>query len=193
MAKKETKLSILFAGAEIIRKKGFYNTGLMEILKTAGVPKGSFYFYFDSKEDFGAELVDFFTDYILQNMEAHFTDEGFSPLERMKRFFEERRIVMEEENFKGGCAIGNLTQETGDLSESLGGKLNLALRKMSGKFKECLEEAQSMNEIPQSIDSDSISNFILNSWEGAMLRVKVEHSSEPLLQFEELLFNKILK
>jgi TetR/AcrR family transcriptional repressor of nem operon len=56
--KQDAKERVLETGAAIVHRKGFHNTGIQEILKAAEIPKGSFYFYFDSKEDFGLQLVD---------------------------------------------------------------------------------------------------------------------------------------
>ena len=61
---KTAKEKILETGAQIVRRKGFNNTGLIEVLKETGVPKGSFYFYFSSKEQFGLALIDVYTSFM---------------------------------------------------------------------------------------------------------------------------------
>ncbi len=54
-----TKEKILMTGADLVQHKGFKNTSIQDILKAAAIPKGSFYYYFDSKEDFGLQLIDY--------------------------------------------------------------------------------------------------------------------------------------
>jgi TetR/AcrR family transcriptional repressor of nem operon len=101
-AKQITKEKILMVGAEIIHRKGFNNTGIQEILKAAGVPKGSFYFYFKSKEDFGLHLIDFFGNFLFSRSEKYLNDSRGSPIERLRLFFDEFLTYFEKNEFKGG-------------------------------------------------------------------------------------------
>jgi TetR/AcrR family transcriptional repressor of nem operon len=101
-AKQITKEKILMVGAEIIHRKGFNNTGIQEILKAAGVPKGSFYFYFKSKEDFGLHLIDFFGNFLFSICEKYLNDSSGSPIERLRLFFDEFLTYFEKNEFKGG-------------------------------------------------------------------------------------------
>ncbi len=101
-AKQGTKKKILRAGAEIIHQKGFNNTGIQEILKSAGVPKGSFYFYFESKEDFGLHLIDFFSDFFFLRCDEYLKDASMPPIQRLRAFFHEFLVYFEENEFKGG-------------------------------------------------------------------------------------------
>jgi TetR/AcrR family transcriptional repressor of nem operon len=101
-AKQITKERILIKGAEIIHRKGFNNTGIQEILKAAGVPKGSFYFYFKSKEDFGLHLIDFFGNIFFSRSDKYLNDRSRSSLENLRHFFDEFLTYFEENEFKGG-------------------------------------------------------------------------------------------
>jgi TetR/AcrR family transcriptional repressor of nem operon len=103
MAKQQiTKEKILTVGAEIIHRKGFNNTGIQEILKAAEVPKGSFYFYFKSKEDFGLNLIDFFGNILFAKSDEYLNDSRGTPIERLRRFFNEFLTYFQENDFKGG-------------------------------------------------------------------------------------------
>ena len=62
MTKRPTKTRIIAEGAKIIQKNGFNNTGILDVLRAADVPKGSFYFYFKSKEDFGLEVINYLAE-----------------------------------------------------------------------------------------------------------------------------------
>ena len=99
---------------------------------------------------------------------------------------------LENANYKGGCPIGNLALEMGDLNENFRLKLSNSFSKMEQKILDCLKDAQSSEEISQSIDIKSSASFILNSWEGAMVRMKAEKSSRPLEILEEIIFGKVL-
>jgi len=191
--KRNTKELILEKGSEIVRLKGFHHTGIQEILNTAGVPKGSFYFYFKSKEDFGLQLIDHYSNFFLGNADVFIKDENFSYLNRLRRFFDFFLNYFETTNYKGGCTIGNLAQELGDINVRFRVKLNEIFEKMKNKVETFLHHAQNENEISKDIDISIASDFIINSWEGALIRSKVAKSSEPLRIFDKLIFEHYLK
>src|SRR5574343_2091617 len=80
----ETRELLLRGGLEVLTEKGFAATGIDEVLKRVGVPKGSFYHYFDSKEAFGAVLIDRYASYFARKLERHFIDESMTPLDRLR-------------------------------------------------------------------------------------------------------------
>ncbi len=193
MRKETAKDKILAYGAQIIHQKGFKNTGIQEILHSAGVPKGSFYFYFKSKEDFGLELIDYYFNFFALMIESHLKGPEVTPLKRLQRFFERFRSICEQHGCKGGCPIGNLTQEMGGLSDTFQDKLRHALNKMKAGIAECLDLAQQEQEIDPALDVSETADFILNSWEGALLRMKAESNTAPLILFEKMVFGRVLK
>jgi TetR/AcrR family transcriptional regulator, transcriptional repressor for nem operon len=193
MRKETTKDKILAHGAQIIHQKGFKNTGIQEILHNAGVPKGSFYFYFKSKEDFGLELIDYYFNFFALMIESHLKGPEVSPLKRLQSFFEKFRSICEQHGCKGGCPIGNLTQEMGGLSDTFQHKLRHALNKMKTGIAECLDLARQEQEIDPALDVSEAADFILNSWEGALLRMKAEGNTVPLILFEKMVFGRVLK
>ncbi len=193
MRKETTKDKILAHGARIIHQKGFKNTGIQEILHSAGVPKGSFYFYFKSKEDFGLELVDYYFNFFALMIESHLKGPEVSPLKKLQSFFEGFRSICEQHGCKGGCPIGNLTQEMGGLSDTFQDKLRHALNKMKAGIAECLDLARQEQEIDTALDVSETADFILNSWEGALLRMKAESNTTPLTLFEKMVFGRVLK
>ena len=98
---KQTKGKLLSAGARLVWQKGFNNTGLQEILKEAGVPKGSFYFYFDSKESFGLELIDVYISFFERELDGIMLDTSKNGLVRIKAFLDFFKMVLEKENYTG--------------------------------------------------------------------------------------------
>lgn len=188
----DTKNKLLQIGAKYIHLKGFNNTGLQEILKEANVPKGSFYFYFKSKEDFGLEIIDVFLSFFEKSIGYSLSDNSLSGLERIKAFLNTTTDILNENNFVGGCPIGNLSLEMGDINEKFRLKISHAFSKMEEKIFDCLKDAQSAEEISQSIDIKSTASFIVNSWEGAIVRAKAEKSNRPMEILEEIIFTKVL-
>ena len=193
MAKQDTKEKILAAGAAIIHNKGFNNTGIQEILTAAGVPKGSFYFYFKSKEDFGLQLIDFFEDIIFSKFDEYLSAIGDSPVKKLRQSFEGFSVDFEQNEFRGGCPIGNLSQEMGDLNDDFREKLNGVLDRVKDKIGEYLRDAKKKQEVSPSLDIDETADFILSSFQGALLQAKVAKSAVPLRVFEKTIFETVLK
>jgi TetR/AcrR family transcriptional repressor of nem operon len=191
--KKSTKDIIIAHAARIIRKKGFNNTGIAEILSSAGVPKGSFYFYFKSKEDLGLALVDYYYRVITSMGEPLLRDSDPSPRKRLEKFFLAFEDLFESEDWKSGCPLGNLTQEMGTLNPAFRLKLRNAFNGMEKGLEDCLEEARRAGEMETEVDVAEIANFILNSWEGAILRMKAEGNTESLAIFRRVIFGTLLR
>lgn len=193
MTKENTKEKILAHAAQIVHRKGFNNTGIQEILQSAGVPKGSFYFYFKSKDDLGLALIDYYAQYLAAMGGSLLKNPEIEPLQRLEKFFEGFRLLCNQEEWRSGCPIGNLTQEMGILSEEFQAKLREVFSRIRGAICECLEQARTQGEVKLPLDADETADFILNSWEGALLRMKAEGNTEPLLLFEKMVFGHVLK
>lgn len=187
-----TRETILKVGRELVFHQGFNNTGIQEVLNLAGVPKGSFYFYFDSKEDFGLELVDGFGDYIFKKAGRFLTDEKLTPLNRLKNYFTWFFNGFEKNKFNGGCPMGNLSLEMGDLNHKFQEKLGDFFGRLKTLLAECLDQAKVTHEIPDSIDSSEMADFIISAWEGALLQMKAKKDNTSRRVFEHIVFDRLL-
>lgn len=176
----ETRELLVRAGLEALTEKGFSSTGIDEVLKRVGVPKGSFYHYFDSKEAFGAELIERYASYFAYKLERHFTDTTKKPLERLWAFIDDAQAGMARHDFRRGCLIGNLGQEMAALPESYRARLNAVFHDWEQRFARCLEAARQQGEIPAAVDCTQAAAYFWIGWEGAVLRAKLERSAQPL-------------
>jgi TetR/AcrR family transcriptional regulator, transcriptional repressor for nem operon len=193
MTKDSAKNRILEHAAQIIHKKGFNNTGIQEILESAGVPKGSFYFYFKSKDDLGLALIDHYAEGFGSMWQTVLGASEMRYLKRLERFFEETRVRFEQDEWKSGCPIGNLTQEMGALNEAFQARLKKVFDGMKAAIRTCLTQAQLEQDISRDLDPDATADFILNSWEGALLRMKAEGHTGPLVLFQKMIFDHVLR
>ena len=193
METRDAKSRILKAGARIVLEKGFCDTGLAEVLEAAQVPKGSFYFYFKNKEDFGLQLVDAFADTLKAAREAVLRDENLTGLERIREMFVRQTNLFRKHGFKGGCPIGNLSQEMGDRSPLFRKKLKQVFSELRQELADQLSLARENGEMNQSIDPDEAADFILSSWQGALLQMKVAQSTAPFEVFDRMIFGRLLK
>jgi TetR/AcrR family transcriptional regulator, transcriptional repressor for nem operon len=193
MARDTSKKTILREGARLIHAKGFNKTGLQEILNAAQIPKGSFYFYFKSKDDFGLELVDYYWEFIEAMGEKYLSDSSIPPLERLSGFMDAYQSMFENMKMRCGCPIGNLMQEMSDLSKPFREKIGDIYARMHDHIARMLIEAKDQGELPAGMDPVSTAQFILNSWEGAIMHMKLVKNIEPLIIFKHMVFDHILK
>jgi TetR/AcrR family transcriptional regulator, transcriptional repressor for nem operon len=191
--KKNTKQRILAVGAQLIHHKGFNHTGIKEILDEAHVPKGSFYFYFKNKEDLGLQVIDFFNRQFLDMAHETLSDKSIPPLKRLANRFDYFIQLFNQMDYSCGCPIGNLAQEMGDLNDAFSAKLKEAMDLIADSYKKVLLEAQNTNDISATIDIDETAAFIVSSWHGALIRMKVEKSAQPLESHKRFILNHILQ
>lgn len=191
--KSDARQKILEAGAQIIHRKGYNHTGIQEVLQAAGVPKGSFYFYFKNKEDFGLQVIEYFNHNFAEMLAPILKNHAITPLERLERIFDWFIEYFTEIKFTNGCPIGNLGQEMGDLSEAFSEKLKDALNRLVNLYAGILQEAVDAGEIPGHLDPGETAAFIVSGWHGALIRMKIFQSAEPLENHKQFILKHILR
>jgi TetR/AcrR family transcriptional repressor of nem operon len=189
----DAKTRILKAGARIVLEKGFCDTGLAEVLEAAEVPKGSFYFHFKNKEDFGLQLIDSFAEVLRSGQEKAYRDESLPHLERIRRLFRWQTELFRKNDFIGGCPIGNLSLEMGDRNPAFRKKLNRVFLEMKNNLAFQLEQARQEGELPDAIDPEETAGFIITSWQGALVQMKVSKTTTPHEVFDRMIFERLLK
>jgi TetR/AcrR family transcriptional regulator, transcriptional repressor for nem operon len=193
MEKKDTRSDIIKTGTELISRQGYNATGIEMVLKEAGVPKGSFYHYFKSKEEFGLAVMDVFADYYSQRMSTLLQDTALSPLNRIRTLLEGSLQRFSNNQCSKGCLIGNLGQEMADQNERFRARLDEIFDDWRTLFAACLQEAQTAEELDSRVNAAAMASFILSGWEGAILRAKVMKSPQPLQDFIDVLFKVTLR
>ena len=191
--KTDTKQELITIGADLMHLRGYNNTGVQEILGKAGLPKGSFYNYFKSKEDFGLLVVDYYMEFYKKILAKYLDDTSVSPLERIRRLYKWFNKSFRANHYTLGCPIGNFAQELGDTSSVFQTKLKKAADVIVKYFSDVLREAQASGHLSKSLDADKAARYMFNSWEGAIMSMKVEKSLRPLEVNEQFLFDYILK
>tara|TARA_R110002012_G_scaffold18226_5_gene67130 strand:+ start:1254 stop:1847 length:594 start_codon:yes stop_codon:yes gene_type:complete len=187
-----TRDKLIDSGALLISQQGYNATGINAVLKTCGVPKGSFYHYFASKEDFGLAVIERFASRYDETLVALLEDSDTAPLERLRRYFAAGRAYMLECDHTTGCLIGNLGQELSGQSATFRDALNLVFQRWELRFAHCLNDALARGDIDTHTSPEALASFILTGWEGAILRAKTLKSVEPMDQFEKILFQQVL-
>jgi TetR/AcrR family transcriptional repressor of nem operon len=193
MKKETTKNALLDIGGQLIAEQGYNHTGIDAVLKAAGVPKGSFYYYFKSKEDFGLQIIERNCEDYESRLDEIFNDPTRTPLQRFRRYFDEGREQFARQSCRKGCLIGNLGQELADQSETFRTRLSDTFNRWNRRFADCLRDAQAADEIPADLDPDALATFCLAGYEGALLKAKVHKSTAPVDTFIAIVFDRLLK
>jgi TetR/AcrR family transcriptional regulator, transcriptional repressor for nem operon len=193
MYKKHNIEDILEKGEEIFRKKGFNKTGVEEIIQSCGIPKGSFYNFFKSKEEFGVKTLDHYTEKQYKTVKELLSDSDISPTERLMNFYLGMIEFNENENFSYGCLLGNMAQEMAGLSERISAEVDRDLRRITSVIASCINEGQNKNEMRNDFTAEELAQYLQNGFYGALLRAKAEKNKESFQLFMRTSFEFIKK
>jgi len=192
MSKETTRTILLETGKQLFLARGYSSTGIEAVVQASGVPKGSFYYYFGSKEEFGLQVLDRFAEEVRGNFERCVGDTSVSPILRLRRYFEEVCERLESQGCRTGCLVGNLSQEMAAQSEAFRGRLEEIFEGIIDRYTEGLKVAEVAGEIAPGQDLRALAEFCLSSWQGAILRAKSARSTRPIRTFIEILFGSLL-
>ncbi len=188
-----TRDRLLEVGAQAISDKSFNSCGLAEILRRAGVPKGSFYHYFSSKEDFGVALIEKASEQYMELLRPILSDRRRSPLARLRGVFELSRAECLANGAARQCLIPKLALETSQLSESVHAAVKFAYDQWCALLARVIREAQAAGELGRSHDPGRLANVLVMLWEGATIRMQIDRSLQPVDDFLAFVFDSLLK
>jgi len=191
--KQSNRENLLSEGVTLLMQQGYHGTGLKEILDAVEIPKGSFYNYFGSKENFAAEVIQHYINPFIDQLSNHLQNSDKDALSALHRYFNELIAELEKAEFKGGCLLGNLMWEIGDTSELCQKSLQLAVHRYRNLLKEGLLKAQQEGTVRTDKTAEDMADLLVNLWQGALLRMKIEQSSTPIKQCCENLLGDFFK
>ncbi len=177
----DTREHLLATGEAIIRGKGFAAVGLAEILAEAGVPKGSFYHYFKSKEAFGADMLQRYFHAYAGQLRALLESPGGTVRERLLDYYR-RWASHEGGNCQQACLAVKLSGEVADLSEPMRQVLAEGMRRVEQYLADTIRRGQAEGSLHVALDADTLAPALYTLWVGAELMAKVRRSSLPLQQ-----------
>jgi TetR/AcrR family transcriptional regulator, transcriptional repressor for nem operon len=174
-------------------RSGYQGASVRDICAAAGVPQGSFTNHFRSKEAFAAEVLDQYFDYLKGLVRQALNDETLGPRQRLERYLDIITGKLERDRWKVGCLIGDLSLETSSQSNLLRERLDAIFQEWRKPFASCIAAAQSAGEVDSRFDATELAEFLLASWEGAILRMKVERRPAALERFKTIVFETVFK
>lgn len=174
-----TKQRLLDAGLPMLLKHGYNDLGIQALLETTKTPKGSFYHHFADKEGFALQVIDQYMGQVHAGLDACLGDEARPPLERVRWFFESTQQKYREEGYMG-CLLGGLGQELSGVSDVFRRKIENCFSEIAARISLCLEEARATGDIPSDSDPRQMASLLVDCWEGAALRSRLQGDAAPL-------------
>jgi TetR/AcrR family transcriptional repressor of nem operon len=171
---------LLAAGLDLFLRRGYNGTGIQQITDQAGVPKGSFYNHFASKEAFGAAIVDLYSEHALRLWKRWMRGAPAEPMAAIRHVFGAMVDYHERSGCSLGCLIGNLAAELAPASKLCRKRLLAAQLAWRERLAELIHTAQDIGEVRDDIDPSALAALTWSVWEGGLLRMKVEGSVRPL-------------
>lgn len=189
MARQSMREAIVDAAVAQFHSKGYNAAGVKDITDAAGVPKGSFYNHFDSKESLALVALD---RYGAGRRIHELAESGVAPLARLRAHFEFLRGETVDADFTRGCMIGNFGAEIADHSETLRTGVRASLAQWATMISGALAEAQRSGDLRADLDTERTARFVLNAWEGTLIAARSGRSDEAFDDFFDTVFGTLL-
>ncbi|WP_457320054.1 TetR/AcrR family transcriptional regulator [Stenotrophomonas sp. P5_B8] len=170
---------ILATGQRIMGGKGFSAVGLNEVLTAAGVPKGSFYHYFGSKDAFGEALLEEYFAAYLADMDRIFRQTGQTGAQRLDAYFQAWRDNQSFEECQGKCLAVKLGAEVADLSESMRASLKRGTAAIIERMAHAITAGVADGSLAPDDPADGVAQSLYQLWLGASLMVKIVRHTQP--------------
>lgn len=171
----DTREHLLATGEQLCLQRGFTGMGLSELLARAEVPKGSFYYYFRSKEAFGVALLERYFLALYQQLEAQLRQGEAPPRQRLLNHFRQAEQLFSEQGQLVGCLAVKLSAEVCDLSEPMRDALQHGASRIIALYAQTLE-----SDGPQPYAPREMAQLIYILWLGASLQSKLSREAQPL-------------
>jgi len=189
----DVRRRLLAAGLDLVHARGFAASGVKDITDAAGVPKGSFYAYFPSKEAFAAAILEHYWSDIEARLLPLLDADGLAQ-ERITRFFHALADEHEASDFLLGCLVGNLSLELGGSSDLVRSELVGILDRWDAALAAAVRSGQGKSgDVKSALDADHIAALLIEAWEGAALRGKVTRDRSPYARFEDITIPALLR
>ncbi|WP_107853234.1 TetR/AcrR family transcriptional regulator [Oceanimonas marisflavi] len=178
----DTRQHLLDTGRDILAARGFSSVGLSTLLQQAGVPKGSFYHYFKSKEQFGqAMLEDYFSQYLTE-LDALFAQPALSGRERLMSYWNEWQRRYCSPQGRSDCLVVKLSAEVADLSEAMRLTLKAGTDKVIGRIQDCITAGVADGSLPAATKPALLATSLYQLWLGASLLTKLHRDAQHMDQ-----------
>ncbi|MGK9172792.1 TetR/AcrR family transcriptional regulator [Yokenella regensburgei] len=189
----DTRQELIRSGLAVLTETGYLSAGIEAVIKNIAVPKGSFYHCFKSKQEFGLAVLAAYGTYFAHKLDKHLLNSDMPPLDRMTAFVLHAGQGMAKYQFRRGCLVGNLLQESPLLPDEFPVQLKAILNEWETRVARCFTQAQSQGAIAPDASPEKLARVFWTGWEGAVMRAKLCQSADPLNQYWEFFLHSITK
>jgi TetR/AcrR family transcriptional repressor of nem operon len=189
MPKPSVREHIVEAGLEQFHRLGFNGCSVEDITTHAGVPKGSFYNHFKSKEDLAVEAIE---RYRLEGQHKCLIETHRSPVKRLKEYFAFLARTFTDRDQTRGCLFGNFAAELADHSPVIRARLKQVFAEWVRALASVVAEGQAAGEISRAHKPEQLAGFLLSAWQGTLARARCTKDTAPLKDFTEGAFSVLL-
>ena len=181
------------AGRELFSRQGYNATGIQQITDHAGVPKGSFYNHFESKEVFAVAIIGQYAEHLQHSWEAMMAAAPAQPMGAIRYVFAQMIAYHERRELQSGCLVGNFAAEMALASDACRTSLLAAQLAWRERLAGMIASAQSAGEIRADLPAPVLSALAWDTWEGALLRLKLDNSTAPLHESMALVLDHLFQ
>lgn len=170
---------IVAVGQRIMAGKGYSAVGLNEILTSAGVPKGSFYYYFASKDAFGVALLEtYFTNYLAE-LDTLLQQAGVTVADSLVSYFDGWRTGQSLADCQGKCLVVKLGAEVADLSEPMRLALKQGTAGIVARLAGAIERGIAEASLAPDQQPAALAESLYQLWLGASVMAKITRDAAP--------------
>lgn len=190
MARRSMRAEIVEAALAQFHERGFNAAAVKDITDRAGVPKGSFYNHFESKEALAIVALERYGD---GRRLGDLADRSVEPVDRIRAHFEFLRDEVISFGMTRGCLLGNFGTEIVDHSEPIRIGVRTGLETWAGLLAGAIAEGQEAGSIRAELDPERTARFLLSAWEGTLIQARAYKSTDAFDSFFELTFASLFK
>lgn len=190
--KEHNREQILEKGLELFVAQGYHATGLNGILSACQVPKGSFYNFFGSKEQFALEIIEHYHALEFDRWQQEFSLQQGPLFEKMRTVLEQEVNRLEKEPGHRGCLLANFAGEVGNATEAFRLAIQQATQQVIDSISNDFATCRAQGSLRDDIAPQVLAQLFWDSWQGALLRMKVERSGAPLRAVIDIFWRHIL-
>ncbi len=190
-----TREALIEAGIEQLSVHGYHGTGIKQILDEVGVPKGSFYNFFASKEAFVVEVIGHYNQDLLNQLSQFINGEGknLNTVEQLRAIYRYSLKQYESHNFKRSCLVGSIASEISAESEMCRIELEHSMKQWLAVFSDLFKQGQQQGLMRDDMSSRDIAGLYWSAWEGALITMKMMADTKPVEKTMELMITTLLK